>query len=108
MQNKKRADRAKLFIPFESLKGFKDYLKEKEKVVVERKLLLEDVCDELNRKFYSLKKGDMVSIVYFDKNAYVKIVGMLADMDLECKKRIRVVNTWIFFEDIVVIEKIGA
>lgn len=57
MQNRKKADRAKIFIPFESLKGFKDYLKEKERVVVERKLLLEDVCEELDRKLHSLKKG---------------------------------------------------
>ncbi|WP_115715281.1 YolD-like family protein [Amedibacterium intestinale] len=105
MQNRKKADRAKIFIPFESLKGFKDYLKEKERVVVERKLLLEDVCEELDRKLHSLKKGDMIRIVYYDKDAYVKIEGMLADIDLEYKKRIRVVNTWIDLEDIVVIER---
>ena len=102
MQNRKKADRAKIFIPFESLKGFKDYLKEKERVVVERKLLLEDVCEELDRKLHSLKKGDIIRIV---KDAYVKIEGMLADIDLEYKKRIRVVNTWIDLEDIVVIER---
>ena len=105
MQNRKQADRAKIFIPFESLKGFKDYLKEKERVVVERKLLLEDVCEELDRKLHSLKKGDIIRIVYYDKDAYVKIEGMLADIDLEYKKRIRVVNTWIDLEDIVVIER---
>ena len=105
MQNRKKADRAKIFIPFESLKGFKDYLKEKERVVVERKLLLEDVCEELDRKLHSLKKGDIIRIVYYDKDAYVKIEGMLADIDLEYKKRIRVVNTWIDLEDFVVIER---
>ena len=105
MQNRKKADRAKIFIPFESLKGFKDYLKEKERVVVERKLLLEDVCEELDRKLHSLKKGDIIRIVYYDKDAYVKIEGMLAVIDLEYKKRIRVVNTWIDLEDIVVIER---
>ena len=105
MQNRKKADRAKIFIPFESLKGFKDYLKEKERVVVERKLLLEDVCEELDRKLHSLKKGDIIRIVNYDKDAYVKIEGMLADIDLEYKKRIRVVNTWIDLEDIVVIER---
>ena len=82
-----------------------DYLKEKERVVVERKLLLEDVCEELDRKLHSLKKGDIIRIVYYDKDAYVKIEGMLADIDLEYKKRIRVVNTWIDLEDIVVIER---
>ena len=72
---------------------------------MERKLLLEDVCEELDRKLHSLKKGDIIRIVYYDKDAYVKIEGMLADIDLEYKKRIRVVNTWIDLEDIVVIER---
>lgn len=38
MQNKAdKAMRAKQFLPFESLKGFHEYLKSKERIVVEKK-----------------------------------------------------------------------
>lgn len=39
MANRKKADRAKQFIPFDALKGFREALKAEEKRVVERKEL---------------------------------------------------------------------
>ena len=46
MQNKQNhTSRAKLFLPFDSLKGFRDYLKCKERVVVDKKQLSSDACE---------------------------------------------------------------
>ena len=39
MAIRKKADRAKLFIPFDALKGLKEALREKEKVLCEKKEL---------------------------------------------------------------------
>ena len=65
MQNEQNhANRAKLFLPFDSLKGFRDYLKCKERVVVDRKQLSSDACEELNRKLQKIQKGQMVKIIY--------------------------------------------
>ena len=53
MQNKQNhTSRAKLFLPFDSLKGFRDYLKCKERVVVDKKQLSSDACEVLDRKLY--------------------------------------------------------
>ena len=41
------AERAKIFMPFDALKGFKEALKEKEKIVVERIELSDEEKDKL-------------------------------------------------------------
>ena len=49
MQNKQNhTSRAKLFLPFDSLKGFRDYLKCKERVVVDKKQLSSDACEAVS------------------------------------------------------------
>ena len=49
MQNEQKAERAKQFLPFDSLKGFRDCLKQKERVIVARKQLSQDDCEVLNQ-----------------------------------------------------------
>ena len=56
MQNKQNhTSRAKLFLPFDSLKGFRDYLKCKERVVVDKKQLSSDACEVNYRRFKRVK-----------------------------------------------------
>lgn len=102
MQNKKKknnkADRAKLFQPFDSLKGFNKYIKEK--VIIEKKELSTDDCDELNWKINQIKPGMMIEIVYFDINKYVRLEGLVSKIDLD-KKTLTVVNKTISLIDIV-------
>lgn len=96
MQNKRnKADRAKLFQPFDSLKGFNKYIKEKEKVIIEKKELSPDDCDELNWKINQIKIGMMVEIIYYDKNKYIKLEGMVSEIDLENEKVLKIVKTKI-------------
>ena len=63
----------KLFLPFDSLKGFRDYLKCKERVVVDKKQLSSDACEVLDRKLQQIQKGQMVKIVYYDQQEYVEV-----------------------------------
>lgn len=102
MQNKAdKAMRAKQFLPFESLKGFHEYLKNKERVVVERKHLSNDEYEELNRKIKQVKKGMMIKVVYYDDKQAIEVEGMVTKIDLEFTKTIRIVDNNILVKDIV-------
>ncbi|MST89655.1 YolD-like family protein [Sharpea azabuensis] len=75
--------RAKQFMPFAALKGYKEALKEKEKQVVFQASILEDTLEELDYTLASLHPGDMVSCIYYDEEEYVKLTGMLAHVNYD-------------------------
>ena len=66
------AERAKIFMPFDALKGFKEALKEKEKIVVDRIELSEEEKDKLIYKLDNLKKGMLVKLVYYNLQEYIE------------------------------------
>lgn len=59
----KKVDRARLFLSFDALKGFKELLVED--TSVPRKELCEDQCYELDWKIHQLKEGDQVEVIYY-------------------------------------------
>lgn len=65
MANQQKADRAKLFLPFDALKGFREALAEKERIVVPKTELSEDRKEELDRLLHQIKPGDIITVVYF-------------------------------------------
>lgn len=93
-------ERAKQFMPFAALKGLPDALAAKEKITVPKIELSEEMAEELDRKLHLLLKGQMASIVYFHKEEYVKLTGMVARIDPACRF-VQIVNTKIAFEDIL-------
>ena len=102
MQNKAdKAMRAKQFLPFESLKGFHEYLKNKERVVVERKQLSNDEYEELNRKIKQVEKGMMIKVVYYEGKQAIEVEGMVTKIDLEFTKTVKIVDKSILIKDIV-------
>lgn len=94
-----REDRAKQFMPFAALKGYEEALREKEKIIVEKIILSEDKKEELDKKFKMLEKTDIVSIVYFSKDEYIKKTGMISKID-RTSGYLRIVNDRIDFDDI--------
>ena len=86
-------------MPFAALKGHMEALRCKEKIKVERAELSEEYRDILERKFAAIRKGDLISVVYFYKCEYLKLTGMVARID-EAARILRVVNTRIPFDDI--------
>ncbi|MBO5550571.1 MAG: YolD-like family protein [Lachnospiraceae bacterium] len=76
------SQRAKIFAPFDALRGFGAALRAKEKICQPRKLLLEDKLEELNLKASELKKGDPVSVLYYSDGDYLTVLGFLSDIDL--------------------------
>ena len=94
-----REERAKQFMAFSPLKGYYDLIREKQKVVVDKKDLTSDSADELSFKFNQIRLGQMLSVVYFCVDEYVKCVGMVSKIDLN-EKSLTIVKTKIKLEDI--------
>ena len=92
-------DRAKIFLSFAALKGFEEALREKEKVVVKKKSLSEDMKQVISYRLSMLKKNDMVKIVYYDNNENLKIQGIVSNIDFTFQI-LTVVKTKINFNDI--------
>ena len=105
MANKPRnkmpvADRAKQFMPFSALRGLPEALALKERVIVPKIELSEEMSEELDRKMHLVKKGQIATIIYFHRDEYVKITGMVARID-PTSRLLQIVNTKISFEDIL-------
>ena len=94
-----RAERAKQFMPFDALKGLREALREKEKIIVPKIELSDYAKSILDRKLHQVEKNDMLTVVYFEKGQYVKITGMVARMDVSART-LKIVNTKILFDDI--------
>ncbi len=103
----KYADRAKIFAPFEALRGLQEALREQERIVVrvEKKELLPDQEELIDRQLHGLLPGDLVTIIYYDSDAYVKKTGLVASID-PVKKEIRIVEERVPFQDVFSVEKV--
>lgn len=94
-----RAERAKQFLPFDALKGFRETLAQKERIVVEKVELSEEYREELDRRMQQVLKNDIITVVYFHDGEYVQVTGMVSRLDVT-SRIIKIVNTKISFEDI--------
>lgn len=94
-----REERAKQFMPFAALKGYPDALRKKEKIIVPKMELSEEYKEELDRKLKQVQKNDMITVVYYEKNEYLKKTGMVSRID-ETARVLKIVNTKIPFESI--------
>lgn len=92
-------NRAKQFMPFAALKGYEEALRAKEKIVVEKIELSEERKAELDFKLHQIQKNDMITVVYFLKDEYIKLEGMVSRLDIDARV-IKIVNTKIPFDDI--------
>lgn len=103
MQNR-TLNRAKLFLSFDSLKGYKEMVKKKERIVVKRPELSEDSYYELDWKIHQIKVGELIKIIYFDRFEFISLEGMVTAIDLENKKQIKIVDNVIAIHNIMKIE----
>ena len=92
-------NRAKQFITFAAVKGYEEALRAKEKITVEKIELSEEKKAELDFKLHQISKNDMITVVYFYKDEYIKIEGMVSRLDINARV-LKVVNTKIPFDDI--------
>ena len=70
-----RLQRAKQFMPFAALKGFEALLNAVASPKEDRAELSEDQINELNTVLRSVRCGEWVRIVYYDKRKYTELIG---------------------------------
>lgn len=102
-----RAQRAQIFQSFDALKGFREILKEQERVLVPKKILSEDDLNELDYKIHQIKVGMIIQIVYYDKNQYIQLEGIVSKINLDTKL-IQIVKNKINILNIVNVEIIDS
>lgn len=93
-------DRAKQFMPFAALKGLPDALAAKEKIAVEKIELSPEMYEELDMKMHLVKRGKIITVIYFKDEEYLKLTGMVARID-PTSRILQIVNTKIEFDDIL-------
>ena len=88
VEKMKLSDRAKIFLPFDALKGFKEALKEEEKERCEQKILSEEQKEELNKQISSLQKGMLIKIKVYNlsEQTYEEVEGIFTRLDIVNKK----------------------
>ncbi len=97
-------NRAKQFMSFEPLKGFREMLIEKEKEIIELKELNNDYLEYLNRDINKINKGDIIIVVYYKEMDYKRLRGKLKYID-RIKKELIIDNERIMFDLILSIKK---
>lgn len=98
--HKTRASRAQIFQSFDALKGFREILKEKERVIVPKKILSEDNLAELDYKIHLVRIGMILQVTYYDKGQYIQIDGIVSKLNLDTKM-IQIVKTKLDLKSIV-------
>lgn len=93
--------RAKQFAPFSALKGLNEALAEKEKIIVPRRELSEDMICEINKKLCALDKGTVITVVYYGmyEQNYVQLTGPVSKID-DFWKTLQIGNVEIGFSEI--------
>lgn len=94
-----RAQRAKQFAPFAALKGFEEALRAKERIIVPKVELYEEKKEEIDLILRNKKKQDSITVIYYNHENYVKVSGMITEIN-PLEQRIRIVDTVIPFADI--------
>ena len=94
--------RAKQFAPFDALKGLKEAIAEKEQIPTPRRILADDAIEELNQLLSQLRKGNIVTVVYYCiyEQEYHQITGAFVSVDTHWNL-LRIGNMAIDFFDIV-------
>ena len=99
---KTRASRAQIFQSFDALKGFREILKEQERVIVPQKVLSEDDLAELDYKVHQIKVGMIIKVIYYEKGQYIQMEGIVSKLYLDTKM-IQIVKTKLDLNNVIYI-----
>ena len=75
--------RAKQFAPFQALNGLMEAILEAERIEMPRKILAPVKIEELDFVLRSLKKGQSISVMYYEKfeKSYILVSGTVAKIE---------------------------
>lgn len=103
MQN--NIERAKIFMPFDALKGFKEELEKKDELIENKRVLDIDNIEDLNNTLKHITKNLYVKVIYYNINHYIDIIGLVNKVD-KLNKTITISNKIIKFDDIIRIKEL--
>lgn len=101
-----RMERAKQFMPFAALKGFKEALNKKEKITVPKMELSPEYLEELDKKLQMVRVNDMASVIYFCRGEYLELTGKVTRLDKDARI-IKIVQESIPLDDLYKIDIIN-
>lgn len=99
-----RADRAKQFMPFDALTGFRAALAKKERILVPKRDLSEEEKAALDQTLQQIRENDMVTVEFFENEEYLQLTGMVSHID-KISKQLVIINTGISFDNISNLQK---
>ena len=96
-----RSRRAKQFMPFDALRGLKEAIAAKERVIEPRRYPSEDTIAEINATLLGLHKGQIITVVYYGiyEQVYLQLTGPVTKVD-SYWQNLQVGNTTIEFPEI--------
>jgi hypothetical protein len=94
-----KVSRAKQFLPFATLKGYYDQIRERQRIIEPRRDLSEEENLLLTYKLTQVKKGMMIKIKYYHEDAYETFEGIVTHIDLVFRS-VTLVKTKISLDDI--------
>lgn len=97
------SDRARQFLPFDALKGFKEAIKKRQKVKVDKIELSDEMAVELSYKLNQVKKGMIIKVIHYDNEEYIETFGIVSEFN-ETFNYLKIVKTKILFENILDIQ----
>ena len=92
--------RAKQFMPFASLKGYFDLIREEQRIKEPKKNLSEEGATVLSFKLNQVRKGMLVKVTYYNIDTYETMEGIVSNFD-DTLRNITVVKKMIPFDDIL-------
>lgn len=79
------SQRAKQFAPFDAVAGLRAALTECEKIRMPRKIVADDLSEEINRTLCGVAVGDTVTLLYYNsfEQNYVQLTGHVRKTDIK-------------------------
>ena len=70
-------------MPFDALRGLKEAIAERERVIEPRRYLSDDAIAEINDTLLGLKKGQIITVVYYGtyEQTYLQLTGPVIKVD---------------------------
>lgn len=101
------SERAKQFMPFAAVKGLEEALAAKEKIKIPKRELSEEMTGKLDQTLQSLKRGQLVTVIYYQEEEYLQLTGLVAKLDVY-HGYLQIVTTKIKFDNIyeLIIEEV--
>ncbi len=96
-----RVERAKIFAPFDAMKGLQEALRDREErhSRVERHEVSDEQAERNSRVIQKLELGMQIEVNYYCAFHDIRKRGTLTNIDITFKK-LRIDDEWIWFDDI--------